>query len=139
MDAVFFAGTRLGVAVPDWYPARSIENHLAHCLLSDPHDFAAHSRRINFWLDRHNPTALSAALVDLFLVLGTEEPAWRHALLTMTEAQVPAAITGFLRAPHGELPVELPDSLFAHGCAFPGGPDFSPHANAVSRDPGDQK
>lgn len=125
LDAVFYAGSGLGHSVPDWYPANLMAAHLARCLLRRPHDLPCHARRIGFLIDRGEPVALAAAVLDLFLVLGDAEPRWRKRLLVMIDGRVPAALLAYLRDPHGSPPLPLADSLFASGPAYPGGPDFS--------------
>lgn len=125
LDAVFHTGTRLGHAVPEGYPTRPMATHYCHSLLRNPRDFACHSRRIDFLLDRGDSLALAAALTDLFLVLADDEPRWRQRLLALAGDRIPAEIAAYLAAPHGTPPVPLPDSLFAYGPASPGGADFS--------------
>lgn len=125
LDAVFYAGTGLGCSAPDWYPPKLMAAHLARCLLRNPRDLPCHARRINFLLDRGEPLALAAAVLDLFLVLGDAEPRWRQRLLAMIDGRVPAALLAYLHAPCGLPPVALADALFANGPAYPGGPDFS--------------
>lgn len=126
LDAVFYAGSGLGHSAPDWYPARRMATHLARCVLRNPNDLPSHSRRINFLLDHGEPLALAAAVADLFLVLGEREPRWRERLLAMIDRRVPADLLDYLRAPLGPPPTPLPDALFAHGPAYPGGADYSP-------------
>lgn len=125
LDAVFYVGQGLGLASPSWYPVDRVEAHLAQCLLRDPRDLACHARRIDLWLAQPGFAELAAALTDLFLVLGTSDAKMRHRFLAMTGDRLPAEVQDYLRAPSGAPPVELPNSLFAYGPAYPGGPDFS--------------
>lgn len=125
LDAVFYVGEGLGLASPSWYPVDRVEAHLAQSLLRDPHDLACHARRIDLWLDQPGFVELAAALTDLFLVLGTSNCKMQQRFLAMAGDRLPAEVREYLRAPIGATPVELPNSLFAYGPAYPGGPDFS--------------
>lgn len=128
LDAVFYVGAGLGLACPAWYPPDLAEAHLTQSLLRDPRDLACHARRIALWLDQPGFAEVAAALADLFLVLGTSDAKMRDRFLNMAAHRFPPELQDYLRSPVGVPPVDLPNSLFAYGPAYPGGPDFSAKA-----------
>lgn len=132
LDAAFYVGGGLGLAAPSWYPVNRVEAHLAQCLLRDPHDLGCHARRVALWLDQPGFAELAAALTDLFLVLGASDAKMQQRFLAMAGDRLPVAVREYLRAPCGAPPVALPNSLFAYGPAYPGGPDFIGKSSGVS-------
>lgn len=78
------------LALPESASGQKLADHLAHQAARHPHDLKSHARRLLLHARRKEPDAAYGALLDIFLVLGSNGRAFRERMLLLASGLIGA-------------------------------------------------